>query len=143
MNTVCLMGNIGNDLEIRTVGERKTPLLELSIAVKDYYAGEPQTSWIDCQAWGKTAENIQRFFSKGQTIGVTGKLIKNTFTTKDGNKMSKVYVMIQAFDFGGRVGKKEETALPKEEMTPPPTVNGSDEDFMNIPSGMGDELPFN
>ena len=136
------MGNIGNDLEIRTVGEKKTPLLELSIAVKDYYAGQPQTYWIDCQAWGKTAENIQQFFSKGQTIGVTGKLTKNTFTTKDGTKISRTYVLVQSFDFGGRSGKKEETALPKEEQTLPPTANGSDEDFMNIPSGMGSELPF-
>ncbi len=134
------MGKLGNTPEIREIGQKSTKLCEFSVAVADYYNGEQQTYWITCQAWGRTAENIQKFFEKGDTIGVQGKLVNSSYTSKDGHKVSRTYVMVQSWDFGGK--KKNESAVATMPTMPEQSGIPTSDDFVNIPSGMSEEMPF-
>ena len=76
-------------------------LASFTIAVDD--RGD-YTNFIDCTAWGKTAETIANHFAKGKQIGVSGRLRQDRWE-KDGQKRSKVGVVVENFTF---CGKKED-----------------------------------
>ena len=73
MNHCIFSGRLGADPEIKVVGEN-TSLCRFSIAVsrpyKDKKTGERGTDWVQCTAWGKTAEMIHNMFKKGDGIQV-------------------------------------------------------------------------
>ncbi|RED24805.1 single-strand binding protein [Flavobacterium cutihirudinis] len=89
-NRVQLIGNVGNDPEIKTL-ETGKKLAHLTIATKDYYKNDKgekveQTEWHRITAWGKTAEIIERFVVKGKEIAVEGKLTHRSYDDKNGEK---------------------------------------------------------
>lgn len=89
-NKVQLIGNVGNDPEIKTFdGGRK--LANLTIATNDSYKNDKgerveQTEWHRIVAWGKTAEIIEKFVTKGKEIAVEGKLTHRSYEDKNGEK---------------------------------------------------------
>jgi single-strand DNA-binding protein len=89
-NTVQLIGNVGNDPEIKTFdGGRK--LANLTIATNDSYKNDKgekveQTEWHKVVAWGKTAEIIEKYVKKGLQIAVEGKLTHRSYDDKNGEK---------------------------------------------------------
>jgi single-strand DNA-binding protein len=89
-NTVQLIGNVGNDPEIKTFdGGRK--LANLTIATNDSYKNDKgekveQTEWHKVVAWGKTADLIEKYVTKGLQIGIEGKLTHRSYDDKNGEK---------------------------------------------------------
>jgi len=89
-NTVQLIGNVGNDPEIKTFdGGRK--LANLTIATNDSYKNDKgekveQTEWHKVVAWGKTAEIIEKYVTKGLQIAIEGKLTHRSYDDKNGEK---------------------------------------------------------
>lgn len=102
LNKVIEMGRITADLELKTTQTGKS-VVSFSIAVDDGKDadGNKITDFFDCEAWGKTAENICRYFGKGRMIAVVGKLKKNSWTTQDGHKRTKTYIFVEGFEFTG------------------------------------------
>lgn len=101
MNNVCLMGRIGQDLEIKTVSSGKI-VLSFSIGVKNLSKDQnSNTDWIDCVAWEKTAEFIHRYFRKGSLIAITGRLSTRVWEDKNGNKRKSTEVIVTNADFTG------------------------------------------
>ena len=89
-NHVQLIGNVGQEPTITNL-ENGKKVARFSLATNEYYKdakGEKQTdtNWHTVVAWGKTAEIIEKFVSKGKELGVTGKLKTRTYTTDDGNE---------------------------------------------------------
>jgi single-strand DNA-binding protein len=89
-NKVQLIGNLGNDPEVKTFDKDKK-LAKMSIATNESYRnakGElvKETQWHNLIAWGKTADIIEKHLKKGSEIVVEGKLINRNYTDKDGNK---------------------------------------------------------
>ena len=89
-NKVQLIGNLGNDPEIVNLGSGKT-LAKFSIATNESYKnaqGEKvtDTQWHNIVAWGKTAEIVEKYVTKGKEIAVTGKLTNRSWEDKEGNK---------------------------------------------------------
>lgn len=89
-NRVQLIGNVGNDPEIKTF-EGGKKLANLTIATKERYMNEKgekveQTEWHKIVAWGKTAEVIENFVTKGKEIAVEGKLVHRNYEDKNGEK---------------------------------------------------------
>ena len=88
--TVQLIGNVGNDPEIKTFeGGRK--LANLTIATNDSYKNDKgekveQTEWHKVVAWGKTADIIEKYVTKGLQIAVEGKLTHRSYDDKNGEK---------------------------------------------------------
>jgi single-strand DNA-binding protein len=88
-NTVQLIGHVGQEPEVKTINNKK--VANLSIATNDFYYNEKgekveQTEWHRVSAWGKLAEIIEKFVSKGKEIAVEGKLTYRTYEDKDGIK---------------------------------------------------------
>lgn len=89
-NHVQLIGNIGSELTIPDLESGKK-LVRFSLATNEYYRnGKGQkvesTDWHNIVAWGKTAEIIEKYASKGSEIGVIGKLRSRTYEGHDGNQ---------------------------------------------------------
>ena len=88
-NKVQLIGNLGNDPEIKTFDTGK--LAKFSVATKEEYttrSGEraSETQWHNVIAWGKVAEIAEQYLSKGSEVAVEGKLTYRDYTDKDGVK---------------------------------------------------------
>ncbi|MFD2825841.1 single-stranded DNA-binding protein [Leeuwenhoekiella polynyae] len=89
-NKVQLIGNLGNDPEIVNLESGKK-LAKFSIATNETYKnnnGErvTDTQWHNVVAWGKTAEIVENYVSKGKEIAIEGKLTSRSYETKQGEK---------------------------------------------------------
>ena len=131
MNTVILMGRLTKDPEVRyTTGTEPMAIASFGIAV-DRKGKEKVTDFFNCVAFKKTAENIEKFFRKGNKILVTGAVQNDKYTNKDGKEVTTTKIVVNEFDF---VESKSEKTEPKADA----------DGFMNIPDGIDDsELPFN
>lgn len=88
LNKVILSGRITRDLEVRQTNSGNA-VVQFTLAVERSFSGqngERQTDFITCVAWGKTADFIGRFFSKGRSIAVIGSLRTRTYDDKNGTK---------------------------------------------------------
>jgi len=89
-NRVQLIGNVGNDPEVKTFDGGKK-VTNLTIATNESYRNDKgekveQTEWHRVVAWGKTAEIIEKYVSKGKEIAVDGKLTHRSYDDKNGEK---------------------------------------------------------
>ena len=89
-NKVQLIGNAGNDPEIKTFDGGKK-LARLSIATNESYYNDKgekvtDTQWHTVTAWGKTAEIIEKYVTKGKEVAVEGKLTHRSYDDKNGEK---------------------------------------------------------
>lgn len=89
-NRVQLIGNTGNDPVVKTLESGKK-VANLSIATKGFYKNDSgerveQTEWHPVVAWGKTAEIIEKYVTKGKQIGIEGKLTHRSYEDKNGEK---------------------------------------------------------
>ena len=89
-NKVQLIGNLGNDPEIINLESGKT-LAKFSIATNESYKnaqGEKvtDTQWHNIVAWGKTAQIVEKFVTKGKEVAIEGKLTTRAWEDKDGVK---------------------------------------------------------
>jgi single-strand DNA-binding protein len=101
MNLHILKGNLGRDPEL-TYTPAGDAVCKFSIAVPHPYhpKDKEKTTWANCVAWRKTAENIAKFFTKGQQILVTG-FTEERKWEKDGQKHSMMQTTVQTFQFCG------------------------------------------
>lgn len=96
-NRVQLIGHVGQDPEVKTVNNKK--VATLTIATNDFYFNEKgdkveQTEWHRITAWGKTAEIIEKYITKGKEIAVEGKLTHRSYDDKDGNKRYVTEILV-------------------------------------------------
>ena len=98
MNIVTLTGNIGKDLELQT-SNTGTSYLRFNLAVKDDFKKDV-TNWIPCVCFGKTAELVDQYCSKGSKIGVIGSWNVNQ-SEKDGEKRTYHSVTVNRVEFLG------------------------------------------
>jgi single-strand DNA-binding protein len=90
LNKVMLIGNLGQDPELRFT-QNKQPVMTMRIATTESFAnrdGERQerTEWHSVVLWGKRAEALSKFLTKGTKIFVEGRLQTRTWDDKQGNK---------------------------------------------------------
>ena len=112
MNQVIILGNITNDLELRATSTG-TSIVSFSLAVR---RDKDNTDFIPCSAFGKTAELLKKYCSKGSKLAVSGSLRQNSYTDKEGNKRSSLNVLVNTIQLLDK--KKEESKSdPFEEMS--------------------------
>ena len=97
-NKVQLIGNVGNDPEIKTF-EGGKKLANLTIATNEAYKNDKgekveDTQWHRVSAWGKTAEIIEKYVTKGKEIAIEGKLTHRTYDDKNGEKRYVTEVVV-------------------------------------------------
>ena len=100
MNTICLMGRLTTDPELKTT-QTGVSVTSFTMAVDRAYKPkdeERQTDFIHCVAWRGTAEFIGKYFRKGQRMALTGSLQSRKYTDKEGNNRTAFEVVAdQAF----------------------------------------------
>ena len=89
-NKVQLIGNLGNNPEVKTLESGKK-MARFSVATSESYRnanGEKitDTQWHTLIAWGKVAELAEKFLQKGSEVAIEGKLINRSYNDKEGNK---------------------------------------------------------
>ena len=104
-NKVILSGNLTRDVELRQTSTQ-TSVCSLGLATHRVYldaAGEKQqeTTFVEAEAFGRTAENISKFFYKGRPIFVEGRLRFDQWTNAEGSKRTKLKVVVEKFEFVG------------------------------------------
>jgi len=99
-NHVVLQGNLVRDVEFADV-KGDCEIVNFTVASSRKYKNKEDVTFMDCTAFGQTAENIGKFFSKGSPIGVEGRLSQNNWEDRDGNKRSKIFITVESFHFTG------------------------------------------
>lgn len=130
MNNVSLVGRLTRDPEIKATNSGSS-YARFSVAV-DRRGKDAGTDFINIVAFGKTSEFIERYFRKGQRIGINGRIQTGSYEGKDGKKVYTFDVIAENVEF---VESKSASAS-----TTPANADG----FVNIPDGVEDPgLPFN
>lgn len=102
MNSVCLVGRLTRDPEVRYGSQSQMAIARFSIAVDRPFAdrnGERQTDFIRIVCFGKSAEFVEKYFKKGMRVGVTGSLRTDSYTNKDGVNVTTVEVAADRVEF--------------------------------------------
>jgi single-strand DNA-binding protein len=115
LNKVMLIGNLTRDVELKTLNTG-TSIAQIGLAInrkwKDHAgADKEEVTFVDCEAWGKTAEIMAKYLTKGKPVYLEGRL-KLDVWEKDGEKRSKLKVVVESFQFLG--GKGGDDAAPAE-----------------------------
>lgn len=142
MNKTILMGRLTRDPEVRySTGEKATATARFSIAINRRFKnaeGGYDADFINCVAFGKTGEFVEKYFQKGSMIALTGRIQTGNYTNKEGVKVYTTDIVAEEVEFTG--GKNENGSS----STRPEPSNAINDSFMNIPDGVEDEgLPFN
>lgn len=94
MNKVIISGNLTKDIELKKTNTGKS-YCSFTVAIND---GGDKTTFIDCQAWDKTAEIMDTFVGKGAKVIVDGRIAVYDYDTQNG-KGKKVYVVADRVEF--------------------------------------------
>lgn len=136
MNRTILVGRLTADPMVRyTGGETPMAVARWTVACDRPFKkdGEQSADFIQCLAFGKTAELLERYFFKGMKIGVDGRIQTGSYENKDGQKVYTTEVLAERVEFvESKGGSSNTSSAPK-----------TDDGFMNIPDQIDEELPFN
>lgn len=137
MNLVVEIGRLTRDPEVNNGAVR------LSIAVTRRFKnkeGQYDIDFINCVSFAKTGEFIQKYFHKGDKIAITGRIQTGSYTNSEGKKVYTTDVVVDNAEFVESKGGSAPDSTPLGQTKKEPT---SKDDFMQVPSGDDDELPFN
>lgn len=140
MNKVELVGRIVRDPEVRySTGENATAIARFSVAVQRKFKnaeGKYEADFPNCTAFGKTAEFVEKWFHRGDMIGLTGHIQTGSYTNQKGDKVYTTDVMVDEVEFVGSKSTDNQGEAPAQ--------RPSADSFMNIPDNIDDEadLPF-
>ena len=150
LNKTMLIGNLTRDPEVRYT-PKGMAVCDISLAINHKYTTEggekkQDVTFIDCTAWGKTAELIGQYLNKGSSLYVEGRLTTESWEGKQtGAKRSRMKVTVEVMQFLG--GSREQSAEPRQKQdrpiseqlkqrnqpSTPPAADGMDDDLDEIP----------
>jgi single-strand DNA-binding protein len=127
MNNLTVAGQLGKDAEVRFL-PNGDPVANFSVA--DSQGKDKDTIWWNCQLFGKRAESLAQYLTKGQSVTITGNVSQRKYTDKNG--VEKISTDVRVNDIALQGGRKESAApqAPK----PKPQGGGFDD--------MDDSIPF-
>lgn len=138
MNKVILMGRLTRDPEVKySQGSSSTAVGRFSVAVDRRFKreGEPDADFFNCTVFGKQAEFAEKYLRKGTKIVLTGRIQNDRYTNKDGQQVTATQIIVDELEFAE---SKSSTLGGSQSSASAAPGDG----FMNIPSGIDDELPF-
>lgn len=136
MNKTILCGRLTADPDVRysqTAEPMAVARYTLAVDRKFKKEGEQSADFINCVAFGKSADFADKYYRKGTKIIITGRIQTGSYTNKDGQKVYTTDVVVEEQEFAE--SKKDSSEKPQESA---PGMNG----FMNVPEGIEDDLPF-
>jgi single-strand DNA-binding protein len=158
-NKVLLMGNLTRDPQL-SYTPTQTAVVDFGLAVNRRWTSKggeskEETCFVDCRAFGRQAENINKYLTKGRLVFVEGRLTFDSWTSQDGTKRSRHRVTVETFQFlpstptgdaQWRAGAPPETGehpdLSGDQSTGPDTDAESAASSAEDRSGGKDDIPF-
>lgn len=151
MNVCSLIGRLTRDPELRYTPNTNQAVITFTIAVDKGLSREkreemeaknmPTADFISIVAWGRTAENISNYVSKGNMVGVTGRIQSRSYEAKDGTKRYVTEVIAQSVEFLERKNITSGQANQAHE-----DYFNTEEDFSNVDEGFAPgtnrDIPF-
>ena len=125
MNKVIICGRLTKDPEVRS--SNNLSITKFTLAV-DRRGKEKEADFINCVAFDKTAEFIQKYFHKGSKMLLEGRWQTGSFTNKDGQKVYTNDCVVESVEFCESKKEEEKSAEPT--------------DFVNVPEDIQESLPF-
>jgi single-strand DNA-binding protein len=125
MNSITIAGGLGRDAELKFLNNGD-PICNFSVA--DSQGRDKPTIWWNCTLYGKRAEALSQYLTKGQSVTVVGSVTEREWQDKEGNKRKSMDVRVSEIALQG--GRKD--AEPQERAAPKPAPVDMNED----------ELPF-
>jgi len=134
MNKVILTGRLTKDPIVRySQGENTMAIAKYTLAVdRKFKKDEQSADFISCVAFGKAGEFAEKYFKKGTKIAVTGRIQTGSYTSKEGQKVYTTDVVVEEQEFAESKASSENSV---------PT-NNANYQFVEIPEGADDEVPF-
>jgi len=159
-NKVILAGNLTRDPQL-SYTPTQTAVVEFGMTINRTWRGQDgqkkeETCFVDCRAFGRQAETINQYLSKGRPVLVEGRLSFSSWE-KDGRKHSKLRVTVEGFQFlGGAPGggggqgqgggsyapRPQQAPAPQQQAPAPPQSNYSDEPAPPPAEFGGEDIPF-
>lgn len=135
VNRVVLVGRLTRDPEMRKT-TTDISVVSFTIAVDDRPRkdGNSQTSFIPCQAWSKTAENVAQYCHKGSLVAVDGRLSQRSYTGRDGTKKSSIEVVCDQVQFLETKRSGQDSGYTQSDRSADEPIEGID--------SSDDDLPF-
>ena len=109
MNKVILMGRLTKDPEVKYT-QQNVAVARYSIAVARRFQqkGQPEVDFINCIAFGKSAEFAQKYLNKGKQIAITGRIQVRTWENENGQKQWSTEVIVEEKYFADSKAKETE-----------------------------------
>ncbi len=147
MNKVILMGRLTRDPEVRySQGENALAIARYTLAVDRRAArreGEATADFINCVAFGRSAEFAERYLRQGTKIVVSGRIQTGSYTNRDGQKVYTTEVVVEESEFAESKANSSAPSNNSYQASPAPSPSADIGDgFMNISDGIDEELPF-
>jgi single-strand DNA-binding protein len=163
LNKVFLMGNLTRDPQLKYTPSQMA-VCDFGLAINRKWKGNDgqmheEVCFVDCTAWSRTAENIQKYVTKGRPLFVEGRLHYHTWDGPDGKKRSKLDVVVDSFQFidskgggpggpggppsGSRApGAQAPAGAPRPGSAPSPEQKAPDYDFSQEVGEDDNTIPF-
>lgn len=115
INRVNITGNLTRDPELRATAGG-TQMLAFGVAVNDRRKNPQTSAWedvpnfVDCIVFGSRAEAVSRFITKGSKVAIEGKLRYSSWETKEGQRRSKLEVIVDEIEFMSRSNGQQVTS---------------------------------
>ncbi|MBD5778210.1 single-stranded DNA-binding protein [Pelagicoccus sp. NFK12] len=147
-NKVILLGNLTRDPELR-VTPKGTSVCQFGMAVNRVYRSgdetQEETTFVDLEAWGKQAEIISKYVSKGNPLFIEGRLKFDSWESKEGEKRSKLKVIVENMQLMGSRGDNNGGGQGSSNYAPAQRESGSSASSSQAPASSGDieeDVPF-
>ena len=141
MNKVIMIGRLTRDPEVSSSASG-TAFARFSIAVDRRFKreGEPDADFFNCTAFSKTAEFVERYLKKGTKVVLSGRIQNDNYTNKEGQKVYGVRIMVEEVEFAESKNASSDGGYNAGSSSQGSSNGGND--FLNIPDGLVEELPF-
>jgi len=149
MNRVILMGRLTRDPDIRygqdgTISNARYTLAVDRNVARNGNDGQQTADFIGCVCFGRTAEFVEKYLKKGTKIAVEGRIQTGSYTNQEGQRVFTTDVVIDRHEFcEGRNSSGSDGAPYSAPVSGGNQGAAPSGDFMNIPEGIEEELPFN
>ena len=147
MNKAILMGRLTRDPDVRySQGENPMAIARYTLAVDRRFKrdGEQSADFINCLAFGRSAEFAEKYFKQGTKIAVSGRIQTGSYTNREGVKVYTTEVVIEEQEFAeSKAAASQNNNREASQPSTPQSSTTASDGFMNIPDGLEDELPFN
>ena len=135
------MGRLTKDPEVRyTQGDNSMCIASFTIAVDRRFKGEQSADFINCVAFGKLGEHVEKYYRKGLKTALTGRIQTRNYTNRDGQKVYVTEVVVEELEFAESKNSGEKAVCGTEKLNK--KSNDPLDGFMDIPDEMDEELPF-